>query len=267
MRSARLHIRIRVSPSAPSSSASRSSSFEFGLQYLDQYPWFMRLLYHTLEFRIDGQPFQLTRLSHSKTILLTPSITLRSPSSSSSSSSPPSKFHFEPSVPRLSPHRWFLSLSSSHVRPGSEVTFSIAFDRAFMRVEEFPVDVARGFDIPAAVILLPRSSSSLTCASINSSQSSTLSVAACELVDSSSPIHHQLLASTSTRIYSDALLLRMPYPDFSMPFNVIAFTSTVLTFFFGSMFTGLFRPDQILFQSKNVANIGIVGKIRSLFSR
>jgi hypothetical protein len=45
--------------------------------------------------------------------------------------------------------------------------------------------------------------------------------------------------------YSESpLLLSLPFPDFSMPFNVIAFSSTIIAFFFGSMFNTLYSSDE-----------------------
>ncbi|KAJ3275758.1 hypothetical protein HDV01_007225 [Terramyces sp. JEL0728] len=43
------------------------------------------------------------------------------------------------------------------------------------------------------------------------------------------------------RIYSDTILIRLPTPDFSMPYNVITLTCTVLSLFFGSIFNMLTR--------------------------
>ena len=38
------------------------------------------------------------------------------------------------------------------------------------------------------------------------------------------------------RFYTESLLIRLPTPDFSMPYNVITLTCTVLALFFGSAF-------------------------------
>ena len=43
-------------------------------------------------------------------------------------------------------------------------------------------------------------------------------------------------AEPAIRFYTTGLLVLLPFPDMSMPFNVVAFTSTVLAFFFGSLF-------------------------------
>ena len=41
------------------------------------------------------------------------------------------------------------------------------------------------------------------------------------------------------RIFTSNLLLTLPTPDFSMPYNVITLTSTILALFFGSVFNFL----------------------------
>lgn len=43
------------------------------------------------------------------------------------------------------------------------------------------------------------------------------------------------------RIYTDTLLVSLPTPDFSMPYNVITLTCTVIALFFGSVFNLLIR--------------------------
>lgn len=45
------------------------------------------------------------------------------------------------------------------------------------------------------------------------------------------------------RLYTESLVVLFPGPDMSMPFNVIAFTSTFLAFFFGTMVRLPLLPD------------------------
>jgi hypothetical protein len=73
---------------------------------------------------------------------------------------------------------------------------------------------------------------------LNVSSSSTIDSAS----NCSSDQSRNIQPLANAVLYSTPLILRMPYPDFSMPFNVIAFTSTLLAFFFGSVFSLLFRP-------------------------
>ena len=48
----------------------------------------------------------------------------------------------------------------------------------------------------------------------------------------------------SMRIYSEGILLNMPQPDISMPYNVITLSSTIVAFFFGSVLNLLVRPSK-----------------------
>ena len=46
------------------------------------------------------------------------------------------------------------------------------------------------------------------------------------------------------RIYTDPILIALPTPDFSMPYNVITLTCTILSMFFVSMFGLLIKRLQ-----------------------
>lgn len=52
---------------------------------------------------------------------------------------------------------------------------------------------------------------------------------------------NEVLRSARTRIYTPKLLLDIPTPDFSMPYNVIIMSSTVMAVFFGLMHGHLTR--------------------------
>lgn len=54
-------------------------------------------------------------------------------------------------------------------------------------------------------------------------------------------IGSSILNFNSTRIYSDSALVRLPTPDFSMPYNVITLTCTVMALYFGGIFNILMR--------------------------
>lgn len=51
--------------------------------------------------------------------------------------------------------------------------------------------------------------------------------------------------SVFRRIYTEALLLRVPLPDFSMPYNVICLTCTVIAITFGSIYNLTTRTFQV----------------------
>lgn len=93
------------------------------------------------------------------------------------------------------------------IPPASSITLTYDFEKAILRYTEYPPDANRGFDVAPAVIRL-------------------LS-----------------LPSDNKGIYvrTTSLLLPLPTPDFSMPYNVIILTSTVMALGFGNIFNLLVR--------------------------
>jgi phosphatidylinositol glycan class T len=90
--------------------------------------------------------------------------------------------------------------------PATEiVTIRYEFDKEFLNFEEFPANPNRGFDIPSALTTF-------------------------KWIDSS---YHT--------IASDALLISLPMPDFSMPYNVITLSCTAFSFFLGSFINATAR--------------------------
>ena len=82
--------------------------------------------------------------------------------------------------------------------------------KAFLRYTEYPPDAERGWDLPPAVLV---------------------------------PIGGDEKGSPDGlgRIYTPILLVDLATPDFSMPYNVIIMSSTLITFIFGSVFNLLTR--------------------------
>lgn len=110
------------------------------------------------------------------------------------------------------------------LQPGDELTIDYEFDKAFLPIGDFPPDVSRGFDIPSAALL-----------------------------------NHE----TGDIIYTDGALILLPTPDFSMPFNVIAFTSTIMAFFLGSLFNMTFSSDaEVMRRSQANATNRFAAKFR-----
>lgn len=81
--------------------------------------------------------------------------------------------------------------------------------KAFLRYTEHPPDAQRGWDLPPGVFV---------------------------------PIRGEREGSGELeRIYTPILLVDLATPDFSMPYNVIIMSSTLITFIFGSIFNLLTR--------------------------
>lgn len=106
---------------------------------------------------------------------------------------------YSPAIDRLRPTQLEIEMS---IKPNSTVILSYDFDKTLLFIEEYPPDANHGFEIPPAVLTL---------------------------------IGDDNTASPYT-IRSTSLLLTLPTPDFSMPYNVIILTCTVMALGFGSIF-------------------------------
>ncbi|KAF7591129.1 hypothetical protein BBP40_001968 [Aspergillus hancockii] len=108
---------------------------------------------------------------------------------------------YRPAIDRERGTQLELALS---VPAASTVTLTYDFEKAILRYTEYPPDANRGFNVAPAVI---------------------------KLGGHENPIY----------IRTTSLLLPLPTPDFSMPYNVIILTSTVIALAFGSVFNLLVR--------------------------
>ncbi|KAF2275497.1 Gpi16 subunit, GPI transamidase component [Westerdykella ornata] len=90
----------------------------------------------------------------------------------------------------------------------SSLSLTYDFDKAILRYTEYPPDANRGFDAAPAVI---------------------------RLLSPRPPDRKGVYTRTTS------LLLQLPTPDFSMPYNVIILTSTVMALAFGNIFNLLVR--------------------------
>lgn len=104
------------------------------------------------------------------------------------------------------------------VPAASTIVLTYDFDKAILRYTEYPPDANRGFDIaPAVIRVLPGGT-----ANPNSNNTDDT-------------------FSASIYLRTTSLLLPLPTPDFSMPYNVIILTSTVMALAFGGIFNFLVR--------------------------
>ncbi|MCJ1474220.1 Subunit of the glycosylphosphatidylinositol transamidase complex-like protein [Lambiella insularis] len=114
--------------------------------------------------------------------------------------------YYRPSVDR---HRGTQLEIRIIIPAASTATLTYDFEKAILRYTEYPPDANRGFDVAPAVIRLISSSSNAT--------------------------------TESMYLRTTSLLLPLPTPDFSMPYNVIILTSTVMALAFGNIFNLLVR--------------------------
>lgn len=88
------------------------------------------------------------------------------------------------------------------LKPNSSVVLNYDFDKTLLFIEEYPPDANHGFEIPPGVLTV--------------------------IPDN--------FHSNPFTIRTTSLLLTLPTPDFSMPYNVIILTCTVMALAFGSIF-------------------------------
>ncbi|KAG7898824.1 hypothetical protein KL905_004952 [Ogataea polymorpha] len=106
---------------------------------------------------------------------------------------------YNPAIDRQKPSHLELLVS---IPAHTKIKLSLEFDKAMLLYAEYPPDANHGFEIePAVISVLDRNS-------------------------------HKVVYEMRTT----TALLTLPTPDFSMPYNVIILTSTVMSLAFGSIF-------------------------------
>ncbi|TRM62045.1 GPI transamidase component PIG-T [Schizophyllum amplum] len=112
------------------------------------------------------------------------------------------------------PHSRPTTFQATFTLPASSTT-EITFDvtKAFLRYTEHPPDAQRGWDLPPAVLV---------------------------------PLDADPSILPPTRIYTPILLVDLATPDFSMPYNVIILSCSLIAFLFGSTFNLLTRKFVVI---------------------
>ncbi|XP_068556418.1 GPI transamidase component PIG-T [Anas acuta] len=143
----------------------------------------------------------------------------------------PSYIHYQPAQDRKRPHLLEMLIQL----PANSVTkVTIQFERALLKWTEYTPDPNHGFYVSPSVLsaLVP-------------------SVIAMKDVDvEESPLFTSLFPSSDgssyfVRLYTEPLLVNLPTPDFSMPYNVICLTCTVVAVCYGSFYNLLTRTFHV----------------------
>ncbi|XP_048178099.1 GPI transamidase component PIG-T isoform X2 [Corvus hawaiiensis] len=139
--------------------------------------------------------------------------------------------HYQPAQDRRRPHLLEMLIQL----PANSVTkITIQFERALLKWTEYPPDPNHGFYVGSSVLsaLVP-------------------SVTAMKDMDvEQSPLFTSLFPSSDgssyfVRLYTEPLLVNLPTPDFSMPYNVICLTCTVVAVCYGSFYNLLTRTFHV----------------------
>ncbi|XP_045618879.2 GPI transamidase component PIG-T [Procambarus clarkii] len=137
----------------------------------------------------------------------------------------------------------------------STIELSLEFTRALLKWLEYPPDANHGFYIPSATIstVLPTPLN----VSVNNLTGSTLKE---KLVVSDS--------ASFIRIHTETLLVSLPTPDFSMPYNVICLACTVVALAFGPIHN-ITTKKLVLkkIENKESSFSRVINRIKSIFRR
>ena len=156
--------------------------------------------------------------------------------------------HLTPSVDRIrsSSIECFLTLP-----PESVVTVEYDIKKLFLRYTEYPPDANHGFHVGSAALAISLPSSFSSSAGLNWSPYNAVTDSISETAMSrlTSSMFENMPSSkrksgygyNNVLIYSNSILIRPPIPDFSMPYNVITLTCTVLALIFGNVFNNITR--------------------------
>ncbi|XP_046758899.1 GPI transamidase component PIG-T isoform X1 [Gallus gallus] len=143
----------------------------------------------------------------------------------------PSYMHYQPAQDRKRPHLLEMLIQ---LPANSATKITIQFERALLKWTEYPPDPNHGFYVSSSVLsaLVP---SVIAMKDVNVEES---------------PLFTSLFPSSDgssyfLRLYTEPLLVNLPTPDFSMPYNVICLTCTVVAVCYGSFYNLLTRTFHV----------------------
>ncbi|XP_065142341.1 GPI transamidase component PIG-T [Paramisgurnus dabryanus] len=182
---------------------------------------------------LDSIPWYLRLYVHTLTV------------TSKSRDNKPSYIHYQPSKDRQRPHLLEMLIQ---LPPHSVTEVTVQFERALLKWTEYPPDPNHGFYVGSSVIsaLVP----SMVAMNTNFTQEQPL-------FSTFFPVKEE--SNYFIRVYTEPLLVNLPTPDFSMPYNVICLTCTVVAVGYGSFYNLLTRTFQVdepgLPLAKRLANL------------
>ncbi|KAI1324345.1 Gpi16 subunit [Xylariaceae sp. FL0255] len=144
------------------------------------------------------------------------------------------EIYYRPAVDRVRGTQLELRM---RIPPASTVFLTYDFEKSILRYTEYPPDANRGFDVAASIITI---------------------------LPSDSP-NAPLARQRTSNLRTTSLLLSLPTPDFSMPYNVIIFTSTAIAIAFGGLYNILVRRFVAADEGPEAA--GLMGKVKALVAR
>ena len=157
----------------------------------------------------------------------------------------PIRTFYKPAKDRIQSHHLEVLL----VLPANSMTdISYQFDRVFLKWTEYPPDANHGVYVNSAIIS----------ANLNIDRNFTYL-----------PIRETISTDNLhfVRIHTQTLLVSLPTPDFSMPYNVICLVSTVVSLAFGPIHNLTTKRTRIADQSEQTEKKSLISKVKNFFKR
>ncbi|KAJ7554231.1 hypothetical protein O6H91_06G132200 [Diphasiastrum complanatum] len=137
-----------------------------------------------------------------------------------------------------------------------ELGIQIPANTGFLHIDEHPPDANRGFDIPAAIVSFPGYYSKVQYEYMHNTTLGPFIPSFLQTEKKPMPV------------YTEILLMQLATPDFSMPYNVITLTCTVLALYFGSLLNVLRRRiGEEERRSTKLGDSTKAGKLKLIISR
>lgn len=216
------------------------------VQYRQVTPFMLRLMFHTMKAigtKIDGAGGEKEENFEIE----------------------PTFFNVEPGLDRLTMTSLEMGFA---LKARTKVLVTIDYDLVFLHWTEHPPDAHRGFDIAAGVTLVTVDHRSVL--EMNKAyEFGALAPVCTEMLDERKG--RPTVSKFHFLVYTEGIVLSLPTPDFSMPYNVITLTSTVLAIIFAFTVKTLTRRYGLLFKdgsfSSDRAIVVIIKQIISFFQR
>ena len=161
------------------------------------------------------------------------------------------KPHFLDTIPGRDRERPYSLEMVFEIPAKSSVEISIEFEKSILKWLEYPPDANKGFYVNSALIttLLPEKSNFTGITRMASTYAETFS---------QEDFQSQVVV---VQLYTESLLVNLPTPDFSMPYNVICLTCFVLALAFGTLHN-ITTKTLTLVETKD-APISVLDKLKS----
>ncbi|WBW71385.1 pig-T, Gpi16 [Schizosaccharomyces osmophilus] len=179
------------------------SDDSYSIVYFERLPWYARVYLHTMKITVNDKPVSSNEFFQDQV--------------------------YQPSKDRKA---GTMIESRFTIHAHSSVVMSYDIEKTTLRLQEYPPDANRGYDLPPSIV----------------SVFSRDDVEICQLRTS-------------------ALLMFIPTPDFSMPYNVIILTSTVMALTFGGSFNFLTRKIVPVSELPKSQKPSLLRRLRSKLKR